>query len=350
MAVAIRLARGGSKKRPYYRIVVADSRNARDGRFIEKVGTYNPLLAKDSPERVKLDTDRITHWLSVGAQPSDRVLRFLDAAGIKERAGAQQPAEGRAGRKGQGARRRAAKRAADAEAAAAEAAAAPAEEPVAETEAEEVAAEQAPADAADAPAEEPVAEEAAAEAEANEATPNSDAGDEAAEVTGESSQAPAEGAADAEASAEPEAAAEEAPVEEAAAETDAAAEEAPPRLPRKARRPNNSWGRRQLQKSASRLPLSPARMASRARSGSSCSATASIACPLISRSTLEAPCGASFSFATEERRRSRGSKALPTAPLPKALRGSLIEVDRDRAAAARRGRILSLRPGRDPGL
>ena len=73
MAVAIRLARGGAKKRPYYRIVVADSRNARDGSFIEKVGTYNPLLAKDSPERVKLDADRISHWLSVGAQPSDRV-------------------------------------------------------------------------------------------------------------------------------------------------------------------------------------------------------------------------------------------------------------------------------------
>ena len=90
MAVSIRLSRGGAKKRPYYRIVVADSRNSRDGRFIEKVGTYNPLLAKDSPERVKLDADRISHWLSVGAQPSDRVLRFLDAAGIKERP-AQQP-------------------------------------------------------------------------------------------------------------------------------------------------------------------------------------------------------------------------------------------------------------------
>ena len=104
MAVAIRLARGGAKKRPYYRIVVTDSRNSRDGRFIEKVGTYNPLLAKDSPERVKLDADRISHWLSVGAQPSDRVLRFLDAAGVKT-CRAQQPEQGRAGRKGQGARR-----------------------------------------------------------------------------------------------------------------------------------------------------------------------------------------------------------------------------------------------------
>ena len=91
MAVAIRLARGGSKKRPYYRVVVADSRNARDGRFIEKVGTYNPLLAKDSPERVKLDSDRIKHWLSVGAQPSDRVARFLDAAGVKKREARNNP-------------------------------------------------------------------------------------------------------------------------------------------------------------------------------------------------------------------------------------------------------------------
>ena len=89
MAVAIRLSRGGSKKRPYYRIVVADSRNARDGRFIEKVGTYNPLLAKDSPERVKLDVERISHWLSVGAQPSDRVSRFLDAAGLMKRTARQ---------------------------------------------------------------------------------------------------------------------------------------------------------------------------------------------------------------------------------------------------------------------
>src|SRR5258707_4999141 len=99
MAVAIRLSRGGSKKRPYYRIVVADSRNARDGRFIEKVGTYNPLLAKDSPERVKLDADRIGHWLSVGARPSDRVLRFLDAAGIRERAARNNPQKAEPGEK-----------------------------------------------------------------------------------------------------------------------------------------------------------------------------------------------------------------------------------------------------------
>ena len=74
MAVAIRLARGGAKKRPYYKIVVTDSRNSRDGKFIERIGSYNPLLPKDSGERVKLDTERAKHWLSVGAQPSDRVL------------------------------------------------------------------------------------------------------------------------------------------------------------------------------------------------------------------------------------------------------------------------------------
>src|ERR671927_1276252 len=157
MSVSIRLSRGGAKKRPYYRIVVADSRNSRDGRFIEKVGTYNPLLAKDSPERVKLDSDRISHWLSVGAQPSDRVLRFLDAAGIRERPARNNPQKAEPGEK---AKERSEARAAK-EAEAAEAAAAP-------TEAEEVAAEQAPADTADQPTEEVVAEEAAAEAEAGE--------------------------------------------------------------------------------------------------------------------------------------------------------------------------------------
>src|SRR5688572_14316198 len=152
MALAIRLARGGAKKRPYYRIVVADSRAPRDGRFIEKLGTYNPLLAKDSPERVKLDSDRISHWLSVGAQPSDRVMRFLDAAGIKERAARNNPKKAEPGEKAKERVEERAKRAADAEAAAAEAAAAPApaEEPVAE-------------EVTEAPAEEVVAEEAVAE-------------------------------------------------------------------------------------------------------------------------------------------------------------------------------------------
>ena len=143
MAVAIRLARGGSKKRPYYRVVVADSRNARDGRFIEKVGTYNPLLAKDSPERVKLDSDRIKHWLSVGAQPSDRVLRFLDAAGIKERAARNNPNKAKPGEK---ATERAEERA-ERERAAAEAANPPAAEPTPEAAASDDLAEAPAADA-----------------------------------------------------------------------------------------------------------------------------------------------------------------------------------------------------------
>src|SRR2546430_3814341 len=100
MALTIRLTRGGAKKRPYYRIVVADSRSPRDGRFIEKLGTYNPLLAKDSPERVKLDADRISHWLSVGAQPSHRVLRFLDAAGHRGCRARLNPQNAQAGDKG----------------------------------------------------------------------------------------------------------------------------------------------------------------------------------------------------------------------------------------------------------
>ena len=189
MAVAIRLARGGAKKRPYYKIVVADARNPRDGKFIERVGSYNPLLAKDNPERVKIDADRVKHWLSVGAQPTDRVHRFLDAAGILERAAKSNPKKGEPGEK---AKERAEERAAK-EAEAAEAAAAPAEEaPVeaveeaaSEAPAEEVAAEAAP-EVAEAPAEEAPAEAAAEEAPAEEA--------------------PAE------------AAAEEAPAEEAAAE------------------------------------------------------------------------------------------------------------------------------------
>ena len=86
MAIAIRLARGGMKKRPFYRIVVTDSRQPRDGRFLEKIGTYNPLLPKESPERIKLDGERASYWLGVGAQPSDRVARFLDAMGIRTRA------------------------------------------------------------------------------------------------------------------------------------------------------------------------------------------------------------------------------------------------------------------------
>ncbi len=99
MALSIRLSRGGSKKRPYYRIVVADARSPRDGRFIEKIGNYNPLLEKDDESRVVLDSDRARHWLSVGAQPTDRVARFLDVVGIRERADRNNPNKGKPGEK-----------------------------------------------------------------------------------------------------------------------------------------------------------------------------------------------------------------------------------------------------------
>lgn len=97
MSVAIRLSRGGAKKRPYYRIVVSDSRSPRDGKYLEQIGTYNPMMPKDSGERVKLDEDRARHWLSVGATPSDRVHRFLDNAGILERAPKNNPKKGEPG-------------------------------------------------------------------------------------------------------------------------------------------------------------------------------------------------------------------------------------------------------------
>ena len=99
MAMKIRLARGGSKKRPHYAIVASDSRMPRDGRFIEKLGTYNPLLAKDSEDRVKMDLDRVKHWLALGAQPTDRVARFLEAAGVvanKERSNPKKAVPGKA--------------------------------------------------------------------------------------------------------------------------------------------------------------------------------------------------------------------------------------------------------------
>ncbi|RZM09778.1 MAG: 30S ribosomal protein S16 [Sphingomonas sp.] len=137
MAVSIRLSRGGSKKRPYYRIVVADARSSRDGKFIEKIGSYNPLLAKDAENRVVLDTDRAKHWLSVGAQPTDRVARFLDAAGVRERAARSNPNKGKPGEKAtERADERAEKLKAQQEAEA-EAAAAPAAEPEADAPAAE---------------------------------------------------------------------------------------------------------------------------------------------------------------------------------------------------------------------
>lgn len=125
MAMKIRLARGGSKKRPFYRIVAADSRMPRDGRFIEKLGTYNPLLAKDNEERVKMDLDRVKHWLDQGAQPTDRIARMLEAAGVLAKKERSNPKKAVPGKK-------ATERAEEKAAKAAEAAAAPAEEAAAE--------------------------------------------------------------------------------------------------------------------------------------------------------------------------------------------------------------------------
>ena len=124
MSMKIRLARGGSKKRPFYRIVAADSRMPRDGRFIEKLGTYNPLLPKDSEDRVKMNVERVQYWISQGAQPTDRVARMLEAAGVKEKTERNNPKKGTPGKKAQ---ERVEEKAAKA-AAAAEAAAAPAED------------------------------------------------------------------------------------------------------------------------------------------------------------------------------------------------------------------------------
>ena len=132
MAMKISLARGGSKKRPFYRIVAANSRMPRDGRFIEKLGTYNPLLPKDSEDRVKLDLDRAKHWMEQGAQPTDRVSRFLEAAGVIDKKERSDPKKGTPGK---AATERAESKATKA-AEAAEAAAAPKEEAAAEESAE----------------------------------------------------------------------------------------------------------------------------------------------------------------------------------------------------------------------
>jgi small subunit ribosomal protein S16 len=170
MSLKIRLSRAGAKKRPFYRIVVADSRSPRDGRYIEKIGTFDPLLPRESTERVKFDTDRAKHWLSHGALPTDRVLRFFDAAGLMKRDARNNPEKGKPGKKRL--EREEAKKAAEEEKAkaAAEAATAPA------------------------PAEEPAAENAAAAAE-EEASIG--AADEAVvEAADEAAEAPAEGEAE----------------------------------------------------------------------------------------------------------------------------------------------------------
>jgi small subunit ribosomal protein S16 len=99
MSLKIRLARGGAKKRPYYRIVIADARSPRDGRFIERIGTYDPLKGKDDAARVTLDAEKAKAWLAKGAQPTDRVLRFLDAAGLVKREARNNPNKAQPGKK-----------------------------------------------------------------------------------------------------------------------------------------------------------------------------------------------------------------------------------------------------------
>ncbi|MDX8351641.1 30S ribosomal protein S16 [Cognatiyoonia sp. IB215182] len=128
MAMKIRLARGGSKKRPFYAIVAADSRMPRDGRFIEKLGTYNPMLPKDSEERVKMNMERVKYWLGEGAQPTDRVARMLEAAGEMPKKERSNPKKGTPGKAAQARAEEKAEKAKAAE----EAANAPAEEAPAE--------------------------------------------------------------------------------------------------------------------------------------------------------------------------------------------------------------------------
>lgn len=196
MSVSMRLSRGGSKKRPYYRIVVANSRSPRDGSYLEQIGTYNPLLAKDDENRVKLTEDRARYWLGVGAQPTDRVARMLDKAGIKERAPTVNPKKGEPGQKAKDRAEERAAKLAEAEEAKAAAAAAPVEE----------LAEEAPAEAEAAPAEEAAVEEVVADDSAESADAQEEAIDEAVaeevvteeasaepENQGVSAEAPAEG-------------------------------------------------------------------------------------------------------------------------------------------------------------
>jgi small subunit ribosomal protein S16 len=199
----IRLARGGAKKRPYYSIVVADSHSPRDGRFIEKVGSYNPLLKKDDPNRVVLKIERIQEWMGKGAQPTDRVARELSLQGVVKWEHGNNPKKGLPGEKAKERVEEKAKREADRLAAIEEAKNRPAPEP--EPVAEEVVAEEA------APSEEAVAEEAAPVAE--EAPAAEAVADEAPAAEAVVEEAPAA-----------EAVAEEAPAAEAAAEP--AAEEA----------------------------------------------------------------------------------------------------------------------------
>ena len=169
MPVRIRLSRGSAKKRPFYRIVVADSRRSRDGKFIDQVGTYNPMLNKDNPERIKIDIEKAKEWIGKGAQPSDRVKLFLSTMGVGEKPIITEKTKKHLPKKKAQEKIAAAKAAAEAPAAEAPAAEAPAAEaPAAEAPAAEAPAAEAPA--AEAPAAEaPAAEAPAAEAPAAEA-------------------------------------------------------------------------------------------------------------------------------------------------------------------------------------
>ena len=189
MALSMRLSRGGSKKRPYYKIVVADARAPRDGKFIERIGSYNPQAPKDSAERVILDTERAKHWLAAGAQPSDRVARFLDVAGVKERKVKNNPNKGEPGQKAKDRAEDKATKLAEAEEAAA-AAAAPAPEPEPEVVAEEAPAAEEAAPAEAVAEEAPAAEEAAPVEAAAEEAP---AAEEAAPAAEEATEEKAEG-------------------------------------------------------------------------------------------------------------------------------------------------------------
>ena len=193
MSVSIRLSRGGSKKRPYYKVVVSNSRAPRDGKYLEQLGTYNPLLAKDDENRVRLIEDRVRYWLGVGAQPTDRVARMLDKAGIKERAVTNNPNKGEPGQKAKDRVEDKAKKAEEAAEAAAAAAAAPPPEPVVEEVVEEApAVEVAEASPAEVPAEEPAAVPAEAPAEVPAEAPADAPAEAPAEVPAESpAEAPA---------------------------------------------------------------------------------------------------------------------------------------------------------------
>jgi len=197
MSVKIRLARGGTKKRPFYRIVIADTRSPRDGRFIERIGHYNPMVPRDHPERLRLDEERARHWISVGARPSDRVARFLGQANIipmpvrreqtkqnlpKKKELERRAAEAEAKKEAQSADAHAAADAAKAEAAKAAAEAEAAEAAAAEAAAAKKAAEEAPAPEAPAP-EAPAPEAPAPEAQAEAAAPEEAAPAEGAEET-----------------------------------------------------------------------------------------------------------------------------------------------------------------------